>query len=768
MNQENIESRYQPNRQFHLKDYFRILLSRKWVIISIFVLVMVGSIIYVQVIPPVYQAQAVMMKEKKDNYAATVMDLYVVRNDESLRSQERLIANSSSVEEIKDRIRKNYGLEFTTFQIIRKFSFSTPKEEPSIIEVLAKSETAERASALANTIADVYIEKTKEIEQTEVNQGVLFLQQQMQLVDDKLRKSEQELNEFREKEGISVNTKDISNVLLDELGSMQKDVSQIEMDIELAKAQLQVIQDLISEKKKSPALSSIVSTPQLDAIQNKLMELEVLLAEQLDTLTDSHPDVIATKQKIAALRERLNSELESLFSKYEKNGLDPISELQSLVQQSIDMNVQIKGLERKAALINTRISKFKAEHPEMVSKQVQLIQLERYARMYEQSYMMLLEKYEEMRLVMQMKTPGIKLLDKAPIPNAPIAPKKMRTMLNGFILALFLSIGMAFFLEYLDDSIKRKEDVERFLGLPVMGTIPAFESFKVPEEVLDMRENLALTEHKENGDNQDPPSNLNGTDRRVSSKHRKGYRKRLRKLLGHCIIYSEHRSPVLEGYRTLGTNIMYANVDSPIKSLLVTSAAPSEGKTISASNLAITLAQMGKKVLLVDADLRRPRLHRIFLQDRTPGLADFLIKKKEEQLFLNDFIRSTKIENLFLLTCGSYLSNPGLLLSSESMQNLMEELKPQYDMVIFDSPPVASAADSITLSTKLDATLLVVKSGKTKREMAKQAIEFIENVDADVIGVLLNNIDYSKQYGSYYYYYYYYRHYYYSSKDEEE
>jgi len=771
MKQERTETKYQPKQEVNLRDYVRIVLTRKWLVLLLFFITVSASVYYIKTATPVYEAHAVLMREQTGQIPANLIGLPVASGP-SIQSQERLLKSGTIVAEIKAQL-TFFSLEFSPSQIRNGISLSVPSGETSILEVIAKSHTSQRAQALANVTADVYISKMSEIKSAELEQGIKFLKQQMDLVDKKLQESEEALNTFREKEGLIItSTKGTSRGLLEKLGNMQEELSLTETDIELKKSQLQAVTSLIAEKKKAFSLSPVAATltTQVDQLQSKLIDLQLELDTKLETLTEENPDVLLLEGKIALLQKRLKSELEELVKKQGETSLNPVEELQGLVQQSVSLTVQLRGLEQKVDLITDRITKFKEEHPELISKQVQLTRLERQARVYEQTYMLILDKYEEMRLLKQMKTAGLSFIDRATLPTAPISPKVKRTLIFGFILGLALGIGMAFFLEYLDDSIKRKEDVERFLQLSVMGTIPTLGPFDVPEEVLSQREHSQHANPSQNHVRSSREANQPKVIVRRRTRQRRGHRKRLKSLLSRTILYAESKSPALENYRTLNANIKYSNIDNPSKSLLITSPAPREGKTATASNLAITMAQSGVRVLLIDADLRRPRLHRIFLQDKSPGLTDFLVEEVEpNHSQLESFIHPTEVENLFLLPSGSHISNPGLLLSSEKMGKLIKELtQQQYDMLIFDSPPLVSVADAVMLSTEIDATLLVIHSGKTKRQIAEQGKELLENVDANIIGAVLNNIDYSKQYGSYYYYYYYYRHYYYSSDKDEE
>jgi len=327
----------------------------------------------------------------------------------------------------------------------------------------------------------------------------------------------------------------------------------------------------------------------------------------------------------------------------------------------------------------------------------------------------------------------------------------------------------------MDDSMKSKEHVEQFLQIPVMGAVPKMENFKLSEDVVNKIKDIVSKGSVSSTDSE--VSNGDNEFSRERVRRRSGNGKRriqnLERLLSHSLLYAPTRSgknPSIEAYRSLSTNVRYANLDKPVKSILVTSSVPSEGKTITATNLAIVLAQSGLKTLLVDGDLRRPNDHRIFLESRDPGLADYIVSENGNPYSdFNDVIRSTKIENLYLMTCGSHISNPGAVFPTEKMRNLINDLEKQYDMVIVDSPPLASAADALNLSIEVDGVLLVIYSGQTKRKVVIQAKESLENVNANVIGAVLNNVDLNKQYGYYYYYYRYYNHYkYYRHEDGDE
>jgi len=280
------------------------------------------------------------------------------------------------------------------------------------------------------------------------------------------------------------------------------------------------------------------------------------------------------------------------------------------------------------------------------------------------------------------------------------------------LVGLGLGIGMTFIREYMDTSLKTIEDVER-LGFPVLGSIPFITSTRI-------------------------------------SRHMRTKSGELLKIESRLITHFAPKSPISEAYRTLRTNIQYARADRHVKTVLVTSSGMGEGKSTSVANLAITFAQMGAKTLLIDTDLRRPILHGIFNYSRNEGLTNVLLGR----LNLDEALKTTKMENLSLITSGILPPNPSELLASQAMEKFIGDLSSRFDIILFDTPPVIAVTDAAVLATKLDGCILVVRSGKTSQDALLRSKVLLDNVKANVLGVLVNGVNVERIYGSYYYYYY--------------
>lgn len=315
------------------------------------------------------------------------------------------------------------------------------------------------------------------------------------------------------------------------------------------------------------------------------------------------------------------------------------------------------------------------------------------------------DKDPESQLWQASQLNNVRIMDYARTPTFPIRPKKKQNAALGLLVGIFLGGGLAFFLEYMDTSIRTIGDIEKYLSWPVLGIVPRFEQ---------------TIKGKTSGSEIQP------------------------------VVTKFSKSASAEAYRTLRTNIQLANMDNPPKSLVITSAAPLEGKSTTALNLAVALAQKESKVLLIDADLRKPIIHKLLHLDNSTGLVDALLNGGHHGAFVK---QSKDIDNLWVLTSGSVPSNPSELLGSSRMKALMEQVTKEYDYVVFDTPPLISVSDGAILASQADGILMVVSPGKVKGEIGRHTKELVERIGTPVLGCVFNGVEPS--HSNYYYYHYY-------------
>jgi len=316
-------------------------------------------------------------------------------------------------------------------------------------------------------------------------------------------------------------------------------------------------------------------------------------------------------------------------------------------------------------------------------------------------YDLALKSLKETDLSGTTRLNNVNVLDTARPVLSPSKPNVRSNLMMGLLLALALSFGLAFGLEFLDNTISTQEQIEEKLGLAFLGIVPS----------------------------------LANKDRGA--------------IHSDLVVFEQPKSAVAECCRAIRTNLLFMSPERPLKSILVTSAGPRDGKTTTAASLAITMAESGHRVLLVDADLRRPRVHSAFKTSNTSGLSSLILGEG----LLKDTAKSSGVPNLSLLTCGPIPPNPAELLHTEAFRKLLEQMTEQFDRVIIDSPPVGAVADAVVVSTQVDGTVLVIKNQVTSREMARRSVRALRDVNARIFGAILNDINLDdRQAGGYYYY----------------
>ncbi len=336
-----------------------------------------------------------------------------------------------------------------------------------------------------------------------------------------------------------------------------------------------------------------------------------------------------------------------------------------------------------------------------VTDDTQRTRLETSLAQYRSTYSNLVATYQQVKLNEAQATNNIVIAEPATAPVLPIRPRTRTNVLLAAVVGALLALGVAFLVEYLDDTIKTPDDISRVSGLSTLG---------------------AIARLKEAG----------GTRQ--------------------LIAWLRTKAPESEAYRTLRTNIQFSSVDNPVRSLLITSSGPGEGKSTTTANLAVVLAQTSQRVIVVDTDLRRPVLHKVFGVPNNTGLTTALLAG--DSTSVEDYLQPTEIENLSVLTSGPVPPNPSELLGSHRMGHLIEALSNAADIVLFDSPPVLAVTDAVVLARQVDGILLVADAGHTREHALVGAVAELQKTGANVLGVALNRLDARR--GGYYYYYYYY------------
>lgn len=366
------------------------------------------------------------------------------------------------------------------------------------------------------------------------------------------------------------------------------------------------------------------------------------------------------------------------------------------------LETQLAQLDQQIQSVGAAITALK-DAPE---NQEERTRLEESQAQYRQTYAYLLQSFEQVRLAEAQSTSSVVQAEPAVPPVTPVRPRVLFNTILAIGVGLLLAIGIVYLIEAWDDTLRSPDEIYKQLGLPILGIIGHHDIEADP-----------------------------------------------------LITVSQPRSPIAEAFRSLRTNIQFASVDFPINRLLVTSPSPSDGKTTVASNLAVVIAQSGRHVVLCEADLRRPRLHRIMRVSNRRGLSDLFVQSHTQ---LNGAIQKTDIQNLMTITSGSLPPNPSELLGSEKMADILSQIQEQASMIIVDTPPVLAVTDAAVLASRVDGVLLVVHPGYTKLDACKEAVEQMRRVGVNILGVVLNGVEFKRSR----YYYYQYKGLYYSYYDQ--
>lgn len=579
--------------------------------------------------------------------------------------------------------------------------------ETRIITIRYRHLDPEVSAKIVNAIADTFVQSNHEKKtETSSNSGD-FLQKRIADLQSEIRGGEERLINYAKNHQI-LSLDASQNTVVERLAGLNRQLLEAGNDLKTAEAAYRAA--------LQPGAASALAEgngKQVSEIEIKLTELRQKRAQLMIEYTEKYPEVREVDQQIAVL---------------ENQARDSKSRATSVVTTNLETNYR-QALAREQALrvdFNKQRGDTLTQNEAAVNYRILQQEIETNKSLLDG----LLQRSKENDVVLAGTPNNIHVLDYAPKPKVPVAPNRMQGVFLAALLSLVFGIALARYLDYLDDSVRTVDDVEKLLRLPSLAVIPAIGS--VSRRRL-LRNVNAL--QKRNGNNQ---SEL---------------------LLSH----NDGRSPLAEAYRQLRTSVLLSSAGGAPKTLLVTSSQPSEGKTTTVVNTATILAQTGASVLVVDADMRRPRIHTIFGLKNRNGLSTILANKMSEAEMLS-LVEQHEESGLSVLTSGPIPPNPSELLGSEQMRRLVVALETTFTHIIIDSPPVASFTDGVLLSSLADGVLLVVHGGRASRAIVRRARQLLQDVGAKIFGVVLNNVNVRSH--DYYYYQHYYSHYY--SKPEAD
>lgn len=596
-----------------------------------------------------------------------------------------------------------------------------------LIKVSASSDDPGMAQLIANTTAQVFIERNISSRRRETTAALDFLTRETAKVKENLRQTEEDLKEYKEKEGL-VELSEKARLVVERLSNLESQHENARISRQELKNRLTEINSQLEKVNKVWVSSTFISdNPLVQMLTSRLTDLEIIHAQLSRESSSDDPQVTDIKAQIEETKKELEGKVKTVVAG-KTESINPI--YTELYTRLVNYETEINALQAKEDALASLVAEYGREINRLPQQELTLARLQRSQQVNLDLYATLVKAKNKAEIESASEIGSIRVVDPALRPDSPVKPKKKLNTLLGLISGLILGAGLAFVLEYTDKTIKTEDEANKLLNLPILAVIPR-------------------------------PGAQGGygyaySYRSSNKKKRKEIKASLleeRKTPIELITRDLPKSHISETYRSLITNLQFVELDRKLKTLMVTSSIPLEGKTSVVVNLAITLALAGEKVLLVDTDLRLHRIDKLFNLDASSGLTDLLAVDQNS----NDVIHSVEgVDNLDLLTSGSPSPNPSELLRSPRMKKLILELQKQYDRVLFDSPPLLGISDASILSSNVDGVLLVLGANEINRQAAQKAKESLEKVKAHILGLVLNKVD--PQYSGYGKYYYYYSH----------
>jgi len=727
-------------KQIDLRQYLGVMIKRRWVIFTIFTVLVLTVAVNTFTAVPIYQATARIVIEKENPNLVSIQEVMAVDSTgtDYYQTQYKIIESRAVAREVIRRLDLSNSTEFfpqpkdTIISNIKGWIRDTlsnarawiksllktgedkdganaqaednaspdselvsafidrievsPIRNSRLVDVSAEAKDPVMAARMANELVKSYIDKNLETKLLAAKDAVQWLGERVSDERKKVEAAEKALLRYKEDNQIITGfSSDVENVTAQKLAELNAQV----VDAESHRVEAETRYHQALTLKNAPDMLDSIPEVLSNDLVKEIKKMEVTLYSRMSELSKkygrNHPQMQAIESELADLKKRKAVEARRVVNSLK--------------------NEYKLALAREESLKHA-LAKQKAESLNFNKKAVQFGVLQRETESSKHMYELLIKRFKETSLTEEMKTGNIRIIDKAEIPRLPVKPKKKRNLLLAVIVGLSLGVGLAFFLEYLDNTIKLPEEIKDELKIPYLGPVPAFS---------------------QDGNQRTVPRDL--------------------------VTIHSPKSIASESYRGIRTGILFSSADTTPQVIMVTSAGPKEGKTVLSANLSVCMANAGSGTLLVDGDMRRPRIHKLFEIDRKIGLSSILVGTESPE----NAIVASSIQGLDILPVGPIPPNPSEIVGSKKMELFLNDLRKKYSRIIIDSPPISAVTDAVALAQMVDTMLLVIRAGETPRQLIQNSLEQLYAVNANVLGAILNAVSVGRD--SYYYYQYYYYYY---------
>ena len=713
-----------------LKDYILLVRNNLFsfgIVFSVVLLVMIGYLLYSEnvykstvTMKITSQQQNVLDSKETPDLGILVIDRFISNEIEIMKNYDtrEMVAkalvdsfNNSKTHNLYSIIKAEDNKGIDGHKSVREISellenLVSVKQVSGLdlIEISAKSPSPYEAALIVNTCAEQYKELNLGGNRTQLTTIRHFLEMQSKEKLAELNQAEDTLKSFQKK-GSIVALDAQSTALINQLASLDAQRDGAKVDLMTSNEVLNQYRNEVQKQDPQLAdyLESQSSQAYIDVLQKQLAELQ--MNKDL-AMANKNPNINATatikeyEKKISELKEKLTASINEI-----KSGAFDTSpeQIKGLSQKLIDEKIHNHSLSIKLKELNSIIGKYEQNFRKLPETSIELAQYQRKRESLQQWYLLVEQKYQE-ALINELSQPGnVVIIGKGRVPDRPANPGKFLVILVGLILGLGFGFAFVLIRDYFDDTVKTPNDIEKS-NINFLAWVPQFKN----------------------------------TGKNNSSK-------------SEFVVLEKPDSASSEAFRALRAHIQFSRANSGyLKTILVTSPAEQEGKTFVAMNLAASFARAKKKTLLIDCDIRRPRINTVMNVKKFPGLVDYLYNRVE----LEDIIRSFNGNRLNYITAGTILFNPAEVLESDAMKIFLNEMKERFDIIIIDSAPIVAVVDSEILAKKVDGTILVVSADKTETSLMVDAVDLIKRNSSSFLGTVLNNFKNKKGYGYYFKYYY--------------